>query len=106
MLKAPVSLGNVAPELISLDRSNLGNSILVGRINLETEKQQASRILKEFPSKNNPGAANLVLSPPGTGDRVRSEPLIKEITKTTSMNTPSTKKPKNQMGTIDEESDV
>ena len=103
VLKAGVDLRNVAPELVSIDRQNLGRSIDL-QLNLMTKKEQDKndqRILREFPSQNylaRTQPADLVVSPPGTGGRQKSEPLasIKDAT-----NTPNTKN-KKLLGTISE----
>lgn len=103
VLKGPVELKNVAPELLSVDRTNLGHSIRL-KLPLETELKTAARILKQYPSKSNPPAP--INSPPGTGDRKRSEPLTNASTDNKSgQATPSNKKKgQNLLGTIEEDS--
>jgi hypothetical protein len=96
VLKGPVELGNVAPKLLSIDRTNLGNSIRLA-LNLEPEQKQASRILKEFPSRQ--GA--LLVSPPGTGDRKRAEPMAQ--TENKGNETPGQKPAIDLLKTIDEQ---
>jgi len=104
VLKADVELRNVAPELSSVDRTNLGNSIRL-KLPLESEQKTATKILQMYPSKSNPPPAAAINSPPGTGDRKRSEPLTNvSIENKSGQNTPSNKKKgQNLLGTIEED---
>jgi hypothetical protein len=103
-LKVPVDLKNVAPELQSVDRTNLGHSLRL-KLSLEFEQKTAAKFLQMYPSKSNLPPAIAINSPPGTGDRKRSEPLTNvSIENKSGQTTPSNKKKgQNLLGTIEED---
>jgi hypothetical protein len=78
------------------------------KLPLDTEQKTAARILKQYPSKNNPQQPGLLLSPPGTGDRKRSEPMTTVSTdnKAGQVTPNNKKKGQNLLGTIEEDDEA
>ena len=83
---------NVAPELQSVDRTNLGHSLRL-KLSLEFEQKTAAKFLQMYPSKSNLPPAIAINSPPGTGDHNRLELLTNvSIENKLGLNTPPNKK--------------